>query len=633
MKPELLIELIEKIKSVKISVIGDFCLDAYFFINNSMSEISVETGLATNPVQEQSYSLGGAGNLANNIISLGVAEVRAFGVIGDDIFGKEMLRIMNSSSIGNGGMLVQKENWATHVYCKPYVENEEQGRFDFGNFNLLDDKTADQLIVRLSDELNEVDIIVINQQVPSGIHTPYFRKKLNELISQNQEKIFISDIRDKNITYNGTYLKVNNIEASYLSGVKSDANEPVSYKVAGQAAEILFKRRGKPVFVTCGSRGSLAIDSSGLTEIPGIMIPGMVDPVGAGDSYLAGVAASLAAGYETGTSGELGALVAGVTVQKLFQTGTASPEELLEIGKDPDYIYEPDLAEDIRKARYLDNTDIEIINNRYENVQIKYAIFDHDGTISTLREGWEQIMGPMMVKAVLGENYDTVDKVTYEKVKESVEELIDKTTGIQTLAQMAALIDLIKDFGFVPADQILDIYGYKKIYNEELLGMVHAREKKIRNGELSIEDFTIKNSVEFVEFLYNAGIKLYLASGTDDADVKHEAKIFGYDKFFTGGIYGSVGDIKKDAKKMVLENILNNIKESGSNQIITFGDGPVELRETCKRGGLTIGVATNEVKRFSLNEKKRTRLIKAGADIIISDFVQMDPILKLLNLK
>ena len=633
MKPDLLIELIKKVKSVKIAVIGDFCLDAYFFVNNSMSEISVETGLPTNPVQEQSYSLGGAGNIANNIISLGVSEVRVFGVIGDDLFGKEMLRIMNSSSIWTGGMFTQKENWATHVYCKPYIENEEQGRFDFGNFNLLDDKTADQMIDRISNEIHEVDIIVINQQVPSGIHTPYFRKSLGELISQNPGKLFISDIRDKNKSYNDTCLKINNVEAAFFSGVKIDKDKPVSYKEAGQAAEILFKRRGKPVFVTCGSRGSLAIDSSGLVKIPGIMILGRVDPVGAGDSYLAGVAASLAAGYDVGISGQLGTLVAGVTVQKLFQTGTASPEEVLEMGKDPDYIYEPELAEDIRQARYLENTDIEIINKWHENLHIKYAIFDHDGTISTLREGWELIMAPMMIKAVLGDNYKTVDKVVYDKVKESVEELIDKTTGIQTLAQMSSLIDLIKDFGYVPTDQILDIHGYKKIYNEELLRMVHFREKKIKKGELSMEDFTIKNSVPFVEFLYNAGIKLYLASGTDDEDVKHEAKIFGYDRFFTGGIYGSVGDIKKDAKKIVLENILNNIEELDFSEVITFGDGPVEIRETCKRGGLTVGVATNEIKRFSLNDKKRTRLVKAGADMIISDFAQMDFLLSLLKLK
>jgi rfaE bifunctional protein kinase chain/domain len=633
MKPDLLVELTGKIKSVKIAVIGDFCLDAYFFIDNSMSEISVETGLPTYPVKEQSYSLGGAGNLANNIISLEVAEVRAFGVIGNDLFGKEMLRIMNESSIATGSMFTQDKNWSTHVYSKPYMGKDELNRMDFGNFNVLDESTADQLIERLERELKEVDIIVINQQVPSGIHTPYLRKKLSELIARNPEKIFISDIRDKTRSFEGTYLKLNDSEATSYTGISTGTDGAIPYSDASKAAEILFKKRGKPVFVTCGSRGSLAIDSSGITKVPGLMIMGRVDPVGAGDSYLAGVAVSLAAGYDVGTAAETGSFVAGVTVQKLFTTGTASPQELLKIGTDPEFIYEPELAEDIRLAGYIEGTDTEIINRWEGRPAIRHAIFDHDGTISTLREGWEQIMAPVMIKAILGDSYSTADKSVFDRVKKSVDELIDKTTGIQTLAQMDALIGLIRDFGFVPEEEILDIHGYKKIYNGELLEMVRKREKKLRSGELSIDDFTIKNAVPFIERLYQAGIRLYLASGTDQEDVINEARIFGYDHLFEGGIYGAVGDLSKEAKKMVLENILNTIGAANYSQIITFGDGPVEIRETRKKGGLTVGMATDEIKRFGLNEKKRTRLVKAGADIIISDFAQMEKVLDLLNIK
>ena len=69
------------------------------------------------------------------------------------------------------------------------------------------------------------------------------------------------------------------------------------------------------------------------------------------------------------------------------------------------------------------------------------------------------------------------------------------------------------------------------------------------------------------------------------------------------------------------------------HQVVTFGDGPVEIRETKKAGGLTVGVATDEVRRYGLNEKKRSRLIKAGADIIIPDFTQANQLLKLLNIK
>ena len=80
------------------------------------------------------------------------------------------------------------------------------------------------------------------------------------------------------------------------------------------------------------------------------MILAKIDTVGAGDSYLAGAASTLAAGYSMNMAAEIGSFVAGVTVQKFFQTGTATPEEILDIGQDPDYIFSPELAEDIRHA-------------------------------------------------------------------------------------------------------------------------------------------------------------------------------------------------------------------------------------------------------------------------------------------
>ncbi len=73
-----------------------------------------------------------------------------------------------------------------------------------------------------------------------------------------------------------------------------------------------------------------------------------------------------------------------------------------------------------------------------------------------------------------------------------------------------------------------------------------------------------------------------------------------------------MGDVTKEAKKIVLDRILTLIGDAKQGQIAAFGDGPVEIRETRKRGGITIGIASNEMKRHSLNENKRSRLIKAG---------------------
>lgn len=633
MKKELLRKILDEIKSVRIIVLGDFCLDAYWFIDESMSEISIETNEVTRPVRKQKYTLGGAGNVTANLTAMGVKDVRAFGVIGVDPFGEEMVSIMAEAGINTKNIIVQQSDWDTHIFAKPYIHDRELNRIDFGNFNQLADVTADLLITNLVNEAPGADIIIINQQVPSGIHSEYFRKRLLEVIKKFPDKKFITDSRNYNDYYDGTIRKMNDIEAARLCGKNMNHDEPVPDNETASYAQTLFDRFHKPLFITRGDRGSMVVEKSGISEIPGLMILSKVDTVGAGDSYLAGAAAALAAGKSMETAALLGTFVAGVTVQKLFQTGTASYDEILAIGEDPDLIFSPGLADDIRQAKYMGTSEIEIVNKLQNKPAIRHAVFDHDGTISTLREGWELIMAPVMIKAIFGDNYLTADEALYRKVRLRVDDFIDKTTGIQTLAQMKGLIELIEEFGFVPVEKRLDEFGYKRIYNDELLKMVSVREEKYKNKELAIEDFTVKNAIPFLQRLHDAGIKLYLASGTDVEDVKSEARSLGYDHLFEGRIFGAVGDIKKEAKKIVLDHILDIINESSAGTVVTFGDGPVEMRETKKRNGIAVGIASNEVRRFGLNEKKRQRLIRAGADIIIPDFSQSTLLLELLNIR
>jgi phosphoglycolate phosphatase-like HAD superfamily hydrolase len=184
----------------------------------------------------------------------------------------------------------------------------------------------------------------------------------------------------------------------------------------------------------------------------------------------------------------------------------------------------------------------------------------------------------------------------------------------------------------VPEDQILDEHGYKAIYNEALLEMVRVRIRKIERGELAPNDFEIKGARQFLEALHRAGVKLFLASGTDEADVQAEARVMGYADLFTGGIRGAVGDLKVEAKRVVLERIINSGGITGDD-LVVVGDGPVELREGSKRGAFCLGIASNELCRYGLDLTKRARLIRAGADLVVPDFSQNKRILPLLGVR
>jgi sugar/nucleoside kinase (ribokinase family)/phosphoglycolate phosphatase-like HAD superfamily hydrolase len=625
--------ILEALPSLRFGVVGDFCLDVYLTVDPSASEISVETGLATQAVSGQRYSLGGAGNVTANLKALGAGTVRSFGVTGADPYGEAMRRIMGELGIRTDDLLVQPARWDTHTYTKIHVEGREQPRLDFGNFNDLSPETSADLLGRLARALPALDMILVNQQVLRGIHTPPFRRELAALLSSPDAPQAILDSRSYSDEFGKLFRKVNDREGALLCGLDHDPGESIPREEAREILRRLFTRWGRPLFLTRGSSGCLVAGADGqVQEVPGVLILGRTDPVGAGDSMLAGIAAALAAGASPHHAALFGNLAAAVTVQKLFQTGTASPEEILAVGADHGYRYHPELAAAPQRARYLNDTEIELVDAGPSSPsRIAEAIFDHDGTVSTLREGWQEVMEPVMLRSILGGRSEQVAGETRRRVAAQVREYIERTTGVQTLVQMRGLVEIVREFGLVPEEQILDEQGYKRVYNEALMRRIEERSAKVRRGELGVEDFTLKNAVGFLRRLYGAGVRLYLASGTDQADVEREAQLLGYAELFEGRIYGAIGDLHHEPKRAVLDRILQDREADGGFAV--FGDGPVEIQEARKRGGLAVGVASDELRRFGLNPSKRGRLIEAGAHLVIPDFSQADALLEWLGIR
>ncbi len=633
MKPEELNRRISDFSRLKIGVIGDFCLDAYWLLDETNVEYSVETRRPTHAVCRQNYGLGGAGNVVNNLAALGLADVKAFGVIGDDVFGREMVDLMRRGKVDTRGMIVQKEGWATYVYAKPYIDLDEQDRIDFGRFNVISNETVDRLLAALDEAMKDLDGLVINQQLKKGVHSEYLIAGLQKVIDRHAEKVILVDARDISDRYRNVICKLNATEAARFCGLDREVGQAVTIEELVEFAKTIHSRVGKSVVITRSDRGILGFDGKDVQLVPGILILGQIDPCGAGDTTSAALTAALAGGATMAEAIEIGNFAAAVVVQKLRQTGTATPQEILTVAAECDYMYHPEVAEDIRKSQFWQNTEIEIVNDgiRVGDAPVRHVIFDHDGTISTLRQGWEEIMEPVFVKAILGEHYLDASEELYQRVVRRVREYIDQSTGIETIVQMQALEKMVRQFGVVPEDQILDAAGYKGIYNQALMDMVHKRTDKLHRGELDTGDYTIKGAPEFLKALHDRGIKLYLASGTDHADVVREAQYLGYASHFEGRIYGWAGQGSGSAKKMVIEQILRENHLSGA-ELVCIGDGPVELRLCKKVGGLAIGVASDEVRRYGLNHTKRSRLIKAGADIIIPDYSQPKAILARLGL-
>ncbi|RLB61414.1 MAG: carbohydrate kinase, partial [Deltaproteobacteria bacterium] len=165
-------DCLDGIENTRVAVFGDFCLDAYWLMSDDDSEVSVETGLPVRRVRKQEYSLGGAANIVDNLVALGVKEIVPVGLIGDDLYGGLMQKMFQELGVDAGSLLSCQADWQTFVFGKPCVDDSEQSRIDFGGFNVLASASCEALAKELDCVAAEVDIVILNQQVVAGVSTP-----------------------------------------------------------------------------------------------------------------------------------------------------------------------------------------------------------------------------------------------------------------------------------------------------------------------------------------------------------------------------------------------------------------------------------------------------------------------------
>jgi phosphoglycolate phosphatase-like HAD superfamily hydrolase len=118
---------------------------------------------------------------------------------------------------------------------------------------------------------------------------------------------------------------------------------------------------------------------------------------------------------------------------------------------------------------------------------------------------------------------------------------------------------------------------------------------------------------------------MYLASGTDHADVMEEAKLLDIHHYFTG-VFGALDDLKSFSKGLLIKRIIDSAEFRGT-EILGFGDGYVEIEEVKKVGGIAVGVATHEPECLQIDTWKRDRLVRVGADFIVPNFSELDELI------
>jgi phosphoglycolate phosphatase-like HAD superfamily hydrolase len=243
---------------------------------------------------------------------------------------------------------------------------------------------------------------------------------------------------------------------------------------------------------------------------------------------------------------------------------------------------------------------------------IRHVLFDFDGTLSLIRQGWPEVMVPMFVEmlpARPGETAADLSRLAFEDIM--------RLNGKQTIYQMIQLAERVKERGGQPRDPL----WYKHEYLRRLQARISHRVEGLRDGTLQPDELLVYQARPLLEALRRRGLALYLASGTDDLFVKEEANLLKVTRYFGAHVYGALDDYKKFSKKMVIERILRENRVPGE-QLLSFGDGYVEIENTKEVGGLAVAVASDEAHNGSgrMDEWKRQRLLGVGADVVIPDF-------------
>lgn len=262
---------------------------------------------------------------------------------------------------------------------------------------------------------------------------------------------------------------------------------------------------------------------------------------------------------------------------------------------------------------------LEFVTGRRPANGIAAAVFDFDGTISTLRCGWETVMRPLMLEMITGGGEPD------EALVREVDDYIDASTGIQTVYQMQWLADRV----VLAGGDRRDAWFYKDEYNRRLMEKVAEKKRAVETGAAPKDDYRIAGAVAFLDALRAAGVRLYLASGTDHRDVVKEAALLGVaDRFDV--IAGAPERMAACSKEAVLKMLFEE-QALPADRLLVVGDGKVEIALGRAAGAYTLGAATDEAALHGVNEIKRRRLLAAGADAICGDFSALDELLSWLT--
>ncbi len=318
--PDRLEQIFARARDVRVLVVGDVMLDTYLWGN--ASRISPEAPVPVVRVGEESRALGGAANVAMNVVALGAGCTIA-GSVGDDAAGRELVLELEEAGIDATGLCVLRDR-PTTVKTRVMVRHQQVARYDRESDADLGDGDAEMVKRAIEQRIEAVDAVVLEDYNKGVLVTPVIRATIEAANAAGKPVVVDPKFR-RFFDYAGaTVFKPNLVElgAAMREPARAESREWLHHTRKELGCEHLL--------VTLGEEGmALATGDGGYLRVPAVA-KSVYDVSGAGDTVTACIAVALSAGATVEEAAVLANHAAGIEVSKAG-VATVTPDELRDV--------------------------------------------------------------------------------------------------------------------------------------------------------------------------------------------------------------------------------------------------------------------------------------------------------------
>jgi len=311
------------IGKARILILGDIMLDEYLY--GRVNRISPEAPVPVVEIQDENTRLGGAANVANNIIALGNEPI-LIGTVGTDDAAVKLVQLLKQKDIAQDN-IIEDPHRRTTIKTRIIANGQQVVRADREDINEIEDvieKRVFNMIGSLIDR-DRVDAIIISDY-GKGVITASLLDKVIPLCKEKDIFVGVDPKESHFFRYkNVSVVTPNHVEAGFVVGKRIRTEEDLE-KVG---KELLDKLKADSILITRGEQGMALFSSDGSLELVPTVARKVYDVTGAGDTVVSVFVSAVAAGASLKEATILANSAAGVVVGEIG-TATVSRERLKE---------------------------------------------------------------------------------------------------------------------------------------------------------------------------------------------------------------------------------------------------------------------------------------------------------------